>query len=563
MKKIFSMITLFMLCLYGMAAGTENTMNEKYRIEAWGEAGKAGETAQLFLYMTNDLPIGTWNCTLVLPEGVTFESAALVDGEDGRYPEGYNAVFTQNANDAGNEVVFSCSGAEGIGITGKEGAVAVVTVNIASTVLPGDYTVTVKDIMLIEPNDGVHKYQGQKDFTWTITEATPVAQGTIHFDLNGGEGQYADITLDVDTEVTAPEDPVREGYTFTGWEPAIPATMPEGEMTCVAQWAPIAYNITFLFDAGSDVVIFTAPLDYGTPIVAPEDPEREGYTFTGWALEDGAPVPETMPAHDVTVIAQWQINQYTITFTTGFEDVVVDPITQDYGTPVTAPEDPVKEGYKFLGWEPSVPETMPAENVECVAQWEALVEYFTPTQQYTLFSCDQAINLEGIEEVKAYIATSFNKAINYAILEQVERIPVGVGVLLVAEPGQTYTLPYHNFNEMPVYDNNLFVGVLEDTTVFPSEDGGIYNYVLGEGNNFVAVASAEGVQIPAKSAYLKMTFDGEEAPAQFNFGFDITDGITSVKMNANDGAIYDMQGRRVSQPAKGIYIVNGKKVAVK
>ena len=552
MKKFFSLITLFMLCLCGMAAETENTMNEKYRIEAWGEAAQAGSTAELFLYMTNDLSIGTWNCTLVLPEGVTFQSAALIDGEEGRYPENYNAVFTQNVNDAGNEIVFSCSGAEGVGITGKEGAVAVVTVDVASTVTPGDYTVTVKDITLIEPNEGFHQYQGQKDFTWTITEAAPIPQGTIHFDLNGGEGQIDDITLDVDTEVTAPADPTREGYTFAGWEPAVPATMPEGEMTCVAQWTINNYYVIYIVD-GEEYL--REQFEYGAEITLTAEPEKTGYTFSGWSE-----VPATMPAEDVTVTGTFTVNQYTITFVTGFDDIVIAPITQDYGTPVVAPEDPVKEGYLFHCWEPAVPETMPAEDVVCVASWDPLFAEFTPTQEYTLFSCDEALNLEG-SELKAYIATDYNKALNYAILEQVYMVPVGTGVLLVAEPGQTYRLPYHNFNEMPVYDNNLFVGVLKETTVFPSEDGGFYNYVLGEGNSFVPVTSAEGVVISAYSAYLKMTFDGEAVPETFRFGLrDISDGITSVKFNANDNVIYDLQGRRVSQPSKGIYIVNGKKV---
>lgn len=565
MKKFFSLISMFMLCLFGMAAETENTMNEQFRIEAWAEAGQAGSTAEVFLYMTNKNPIGKWNCTLELPEGVTFQGVVPTDGEDGRYPEGYNAVITPTVNDAGNVVSFNCYGAEGIGLNGTEGAIAVVTVNIDASVLPGDYTISVKNIQLVEPepNEAIHNYNGQKDFTWTITEATPVAQGTIHFDLNGGEGEYADITLDVDAEVTAPDDPVREGYTFTGWEPAIPATMPQGEITCVAQWAPNAYTLTYLFDPESGLVVYSETLNFESPIVAPNDPEREGYTFTGWALEDGAPVPETMPAHDLTVIAQWTINQYTITFETGFEDVVVDAITQDYDTPVTAPEDPVKEGYQFLGWEPSVPETMPAGDVTCVAQWQAVVAFFTPTQQFTMFSCPEALDFTD-SEVKAYVATSYVNAINYVILEQVEKVPAGTGLLLEAEAGTTYMIPFANFNEVVAPEVNFFVAVVEEEAVIlPTEEGGIYNYVLGEGNNFVPAASENGTVVPAQSAYLKCTF-AEEAPEAIPFGLrDLSDGITSVKFSANDGAIYDLQGRRVSQPVKGLYIVNGKKVAVK
>ena len=76
-----------------------------------------------------------------------------------------------------------------------------------------------------------------------------------------------------------------------------------------------------------------------------------------------------MPAENVTVKAQWEINQYTITFDSDGGSAVA-PITQDYGTAVTASEVPTKTGYTFKGWNPAVPATMPAENVTVKAQWE-------------------------------------------------------------------------------------------------------------------------------------------------------------------------------------------------
>lgn len=67
-----------------------------------------------------------------------------------------------------------------------------------------------------------------------------------------------------------------------------------------------------------------------------------------------------MPAENITVKAQWKINQYTITFdTNGGSDIA--PITQDYGTEITAPDNPTRKGYTFKGWDKEIPETMPAE----------------------------------------------------------------------------------------------------------------------------------------------------------------------------------------------------------
>ena len=76
-----------------------------------------------------------------------------------------------------------------------------------------------------------------------------------------------------------------------------------------------------------------------------------------------------MPAEDLTVTAQWRINQYTIAFDTDGGSAIA-PITQDYGTQITAPADPTREGYTFIGWDKAIPATMPAENITITAQWK-------------------------------------------------------------------------------------------------------------------------------------------------------------------------------------------------
>ena len=558
MKKIFTLISMFMLCLCGMAAETETTLLESYQMWAVGDNGRAGSSSELYLLMKNRNPIATWICTLVLPEGVTLKEVAPVV-VDGIYPEGFNPQITQTVNSDGS-ITLTCSGAEDIAITGTvEGStVAVVTVDVASTVAAGTYDVEVKDIQLLELGEEpvIHQWPSNV-FSWTIEEATPVEQGTIFFDTNGGVPAEIDpITQDVGTEVVAPEDPTKEGYTFAGWDPELPTTMPEGENTYTAQWTINSYLLTFIIDGDT---ISSESVEYMAPIVAPEAPEKEGFTFAGWEQ-----YPETMPASDVTVTGSYTANVYTVTVIG--EGVTVDNEAPKYGESVTVTValDPDYAVTVTVNGEPVelvdgayVIESVTGDITVEVTR-EALVEFFTPTQQYTLFSCPQALDFTD-SEVKAYIATSFNAAINYAVLEQVEKVPVGTGVLLVAAEGATYKIPYANFNEMPVYDNNLFVAAVEETTVYPSEDGGVFNYVLGEGNSFVPVASAEGVQLPAQSAYLKMTFVGE-APETFKFGFDAADGITGVQQNGSQNVIFDLQGRRVSNAVKGIYIVNGKKV---
>ena len=185
---------------------------------------------------------------------------------------------------------------------------------------------------------------------------------TITFDTAGGS-DIAPITQDYGTAIVAPADPTREGYTFIGWDKAIPATMPAENMTVTAQWKVNSYTITFDTAGGSAIAPITQ--DYGTAITTPADPTREGYTFIGW---DKA-IPATMPAENMTIKAQWKVNSYTITFDTNGGSAIA-PITQDYGTAITTPANPTKEGYTFIGWDKAIPATMPAENMTIKAKWK-------------------------------------------------------------------------------------------------------------------------------------------------------------------------------------------------
>ena len=199
---------------------------------------------------------------------------------------------------------------------------------------------------------------GNKEY-WAKWE---INQYTITFDTNGGS-EIAPITQDYGTAITAPANPTRKGYTFKGWDKEILKTMPAENMTVKAQWEINQYAITFDTNGGSEIAPITQ--DYGTKITAPADPTRKGYTFKGWDKE----IPETMPAENITVKAQWEINQYTIAFDTNGGSEIA-PITQDYGTNITAPADPTREGYTFIGWDTEIPKTVPAENMTVTAQWE-------------------------------------------------------------------------------------------------------------------------------------------------------------------------------------------------
>ena len=195
----------------------------------------------------------------------------------------------------------------------------------------------------------------------TVKAQWEINQYTITFDTNGGS-EIAPITQNYGTKITTPADPTRKGYTFKGWDKEIPKTMPAENITVKAQWEINQYTITFDTNGGSEIAPITQ--NYGTKITTPADPTRKGYTFKGWDKE----IPKTMPAENITVKAQWEINQYTITFDTNGGSEIA-PITQDYGTAITAPADPIRKGYTFKGWDKEIPKTMPAENITITARW--------------------------------------------------------------------------------------------------------------------------------------------------------------------------------------------------
>ena len=101
---------------------------------------------------------------------------------------------------------------------------------------------------------------------------------------------------------------------------------------------------------------------------------RTGHTQVGWATVDGG--EKVYSFGDVytknealTLYPVWNTNKYTITFDTAGGSEIA-PITQDYGTAITAPADPTREGYTFIGWDKEFPKTMPAENITLKARWK-------------------------------------------------------------------------------------------------------------------------------------------------------------------------------------------------
>ena len=127
-----------------------------------------------------------------------------------------------------------------------------------------------------------------------------------------------------------------------------------------------AYTVTFQSEGGSEVA---SQIRANTPAAQPDNPTKEGHTFIGWYNGESEWDFETPVTTGLILTAKWQVNQYTITFDTAGGSEVA-PITQDYGTTITAPANPAKTGYTFAGWDKTIPTTMPAGDMTITARWQ-------------------------------------------------------------------------------------------------------------------------------------------------------------------------------------------------
>ncbi len=191
---------------------------------------------------------------------------------------------------------------------------------------------------------------GNKEYwaQWTVN------QYTITFDTDGGS-EVAPITQDYGSAITAPAAPTREGYTFTGWDKTIPATMPAGDMTITAQWTVNQYTITYDLDGGTaegNPDTYTVETDAFTL----KNPTRPGYTFTGWSGtgltgEDNLTV--TIPKGSTgnrSYTAHWSLNTYSITYDLNGGTASGNPTSYTVESATITLNQPTKTGYTFTGW---------------------------------------------------------------------------------------------------------------------------------------------------------------------------------------------------------------------
>ena len=165
-----------------------------------------------------------------------------------------------------------------------------------------------------------------------------------------GSIHYSD-SIEYGEKIILLDNPIKEGYTFSGWSET-PRTMPDKNVVVSGNFTINEYKLIYMVDGNT---YHTENLEYGADITIMKDPSKEGYTFSGWSE-----APKNMPANDVTVSGKFTINKYKITYT--LEGIQYYTDSLEYGAEIIEQEWPVKEGYTFSGWG-ELPTTMPAKNV--------------------------------------------------------------------------------------------------------------------------------------------------------------------------------------------------------
>lgn len=180
--------------------------------------------------------------------------------------------------------------------------------------------------------------EGTSDLSVIDTIEAPVPTYTVNFyDWDGSI--ISTQTVEEGEDAVLPENPVREGYDFVGWDKSV-SNIKE-DMDFFADFRK--KECTVIFVDWENQQIEVKKFDYGDVLTTPEAESVEGYTFVGWDCEN------TIVTQDMIVTAQYEENEYTVKFY-DWNNNVIDTQTVKYGDTATVPDDPEEEGVIFADW---------------------------------------------------------------------------------------------------------------------------------------------------------------------------------------------------------------------
>jgi uncharacterized repeat protein (TIGR02543 family) len=311
------------------------------------------------------------------------------------------------------------------------------------------------------------------------------------------------------------------------------ASVPADVTELTVQWTAPTYTVTLNAGDGTINSGNVTSYTYGVGATLPTDVTRTGYTFKGWYDNEnltGSPVTAIGDTEtgNKEYWAKWEINQYTVTVKpeNGEADIT---ITQDYGTPITAPT-LTREGYQFNGWDKAFPTTMPAEDLTITAQWRDIA---VPTGEIKIAENDWK---------------SFLNTITFGLFFKDTQT---VTVTATDNSGETVTIEYL-LSEKALAESELagmtFTAYSAPFSINPDNEYVIYAKLTDTSGN-VAYINTNGIVLDGTSPVIT----GIEAGKTYCAAQTITVDekyIGTVKVNGTE-VILDENGQFILSPASG------------
>ena len=583
MKRLLSIVMGFVVALSALQAQNSITIDNVDFVK--------GESAVMTVNLKNATTFSAFQMDLTLPEGLEIaknNDKLDITLNDARKSDSH--VLSYHAISS-NKVRIAAYSGSNANLKGNSGAL--LHIALKATGKATTYTATLDNILFTTADENEvslanasAKVKVSYDMQASVTDAS---KGSIS--LSGEPSHGSKITITVspkehyeldklmvnDQDVTAQVK--NNVYTIASLTSVINA---------VASFKLKKYTVTFEVDGK---VVEQKAIEYGATITPPAAPAKEGHTFAGWSN-----LPTTMPGKDITYTGTYTVNNYTVTFKIG--DEVIYSESLPYGSKITAPEAPAKEGHTFAGWG-EVAATVPAMDVTYAGSYT--VNYYTVTFKIggeVIYSeslpygspivAPEAPAVEGkvfsgwgkvAETVPAMDVTYEGHYINnpYEIIYYVDGVEYYRGLI---EFGATIALI-----DEPTKEGHTFSGWSEVPATMPAEEVKVYGtfsanvykvyYYVGE--ELVHTAEvAYGDAIPEYT--YEPTIEGdvfvgwigetyETMPAHdVTYTANIESGIGQLTIDKSQLTIYDLTGRRITEMDNlkgGIYIINGKKVMIK